>query len=62
MTHVLKPARSFKELAKNQHFGQTQASLAIAGETLLIRTQSQLLGIRAAKPAPKPTTSPGSEP
>jgi outer membrane protein assembly factor BamB len=48
-THVLKPGRSFKELAKNQHFGQTQASLAIANETLLIRTQSQLLGIRRVK-------------
>jgi outer membrane protein assembly factor BamB len=45
-TFVLKPGRTFAQIAANQHFGQTLASLAVAGDSLLIRTQSQLLCVR----------------
>lgn len=46
MTTVLRPGREFQELARNQHFGQTLASLAVAGDALLVRTQSQLFCLR----------------
>ncbi|WP_425614990.1 PQQ-binding-like beta-propeller repeat protein [Anatilimnocola sp. NA78] len=48
VTYVLQPGRKFVELATNSLFGQVQASPAIAGDALLIRTQSQLFCIRKA--------------
>lgn len=50
ITTVLKPGREYREIASNQLFGQTLASLAIAGDSLLIRTQSQLSCIRKSGP------------
>ncbi len=50
ITTVLKPGREYEEIARNQLFGQTLASLAIAGDSLLIRTQSQLSCIRKSGP------------
>jgi len=50
VTTVLKPGRDYEEIARNQLFGQTLASLAIAGDSLLIRTQSQLFCIRKSQP------------
>ena len=50
ITTVLKPGRKYEELARNQLFGQTLASLAISGDSLLIRTQSQLSCIRRPQP------------
>ncbi|MBC7856746.1 MAG: PQQ-binding-like beta-propeller repeat protein [Pirellulaceae bacterium] len=50
ITTVLKPGRAYEEIARNQLFGQTLASLAIAGDSLLIRTQSQLSCVRNAQP------------
>jgi outer membrane protein assembly factor BamB len=48
-TTVLKPGREYAEIARSQLFGQTLASLAIAGESLLIRTQSQLACVRKSQ-------------
>jgi outer membrane protein assembly factor BamB len=42
VTTVLRPGREYAELAKNQLFGQTYASLAISGQTLLIRADRTL--------------------
>jgi outer membrane protein assembly factor BamB len=50
ITSVLKPGRQYEEIAHNRLFGQTLASLAIAGDSLLIRTQSQLSCIRNSQP------------
>ena len=50
ITIVLMPGRAYEEVARNQLFGQTLASLAIAGDSLLIRTQSQLFCIRKSGP------------
>lgn len=49
-TTVLKPGRKYEEISRNQLFGQTLASLAISGDTILIRTQSQLSCIRNLAP------------
>ncbi len=48
VTTVLRPGREYQELAKNQLFGQTLASPAICGESLLIRADRTLYCIRAA--------------
>ena len=42
ITTVLRPGPEYHELARNQLFGQTMASLAIAGESILIRTAPTL--------------------
>jgi outer membrane protein assembly factor BamB len=42
MTTVLAPGAEYQELARNQLFGQTMASLAVAGEALLIRADRRL--------------------
>ena len=42
MTSVLRPGREYVELARNQLIGQTMASPAIAGRSLLIRTDRVL--------------------
>jgi len=47
---VLRPGREYRELAKNQLFGQTLASLAICGESLIIRADRTLYCIRSAAP------------
>ena len=44
-THVLSPGRTFRELAKNQLFGHTRASLAVYDKSLLLRTDTQLYRI-----------------
>ncbi len=46
-THVLAPGRTFRELAKNQLFGRTCASLAVYRESLLLRTDTQLYRLQA---------------
>ncbi|QDU30297.1 Serine/threonine-protein kinase AfsK [Anatilimnocola aggregata] len=46
VTYVLKPGRKFEEISTNHLFGQVQASPAIAGDSLLLRTQSQLFRLR----------------
>ncbi|WP_254512155.1 PQQ-binding-like beta-propeller repeat protein [Anatilimnocola floriformis] len=46
VTHVLRPGRKFESLATNQLFGQVQASPAMYGNALLIRTQSQLVCLK----------------
>ena len=50
ITTVLRPGREYQEIARNQLFGQTLASLAIAGDGLLVRTQSQLFCLRKQTP------------
>jgi outer membrane protein assembly factor BamB len=50
VTSVLKPGRQYEEIARNQLFGQTLASLAVFGDSILIRTQSQLSCIRNSQP------------
>ncbi|MFN0020593.1 MAG: PQQ-binding-like beta-propeller repeat protein [Pirellulaceae bacterium] len=50
VTSVLKPGRQFEEIARNQLFGQTLASLAVFEDSILIRTQSQLSCIRSSLP------------
>jgi outer membrane protein assembly factor BamB len=47
ITTVVKPGREYEELAKNQLFGQTMASLAVCGDGLLIRTSSHLYCVRS---------------
>jgi outer membrane protein assembly factor BamB len=54
VTTVLQAGREFKELARNQLFGQTQASIAVAGESLLIRADRVLYCIRSSSPSPQP--------
>jgi outer membrane protein assembly factor BamB len=46
ITTVLRTGREYHELAKNQLFGQTMASLAVCGDGLLIRTSSHLYCVR----------------
>jgi hypothetical protein len=46
VTIVLHPGREYQEIARNQVFGQTLASLAVCGDSLLLRTQSQLLCLK----------------
>lgn len=48
ITTVLRPGRTYAELAKNQLFGQTLASPAIWRDSLLIRADRTLYCIRAA--------------
>ena len=50
ITTVLRPGREYHELARNQLFGQTMASLAVAGESLLIRTAPVLYCVRKSSP------------
>jgi outer membrane protein assembly factor BamB len=50
-TIVLRPGRKYEELARNQLFGRTLASLAVAGEALLIRTDPLLYCLRNTDPA-----------
>lgn len=42
---VIRPGREFKEVGRNQLEGRTFASYAVAGPTLLIRTEKQLYRI-----------------
>lgn len=56
-TFVLKPGRFYQEIAQNQHFGQTLASLAIARDSLLVRTQTQLLCIRKSAASDHPAAT-----
>ncbi len=44
-TTVVLPGRKYHALARNQLFGQTFASIAVAGESLLIRNSSALMRI-----------------
>jgi len=46
ITTVLRPGPRYQELARNRLFGETKASMAVAGESLLIRTASALYCIR----------------
>jgi outer membrane protein assembly factor BamB len=50
LTTVLRPGREYAELARNQLFGQTLASLAICHEALLLRADRLLYCV--GKPAP----------
>ena len=52
MTTILRPGRHYQELSRNQHFGQTMASLAVCGEALLIRADRTLYCI--GKPVQQP--------
>jgi outer membrane protein assembly factor BamB len=45
---VLQAGRDFKLLATNPMGEVTMATPAVAGNTLIVRTQSQVVGIRAA--------------
>jgi len=45
MTTVLRPGREYQELSRNQLFGQTMASPAIAGSALLLRADRTLFRI-----------------
>jgi hypothetical protein len=44
---VITAGAEFHEVARNQLFGQTMASLAVSGESLLIRTDPVLYCVRA---------------
>lgn len=48
LCHVIRPGRTFQPLAQNQLPGRTLASLAVAGKSLLLRTDTHLyrLGVR----------------
>ena len=45
-TTVIRSGREYHHLAENQLFGQTLSSMAVAGESLLIRTSSTLYCVR----------------
>ncbi len=47
VTTVVRPGREYAELACNHLFGETMSSLAVAGDSLLIRTSSSLARVRA---------------
>ena len=47
-TTVIKPAQRFDKLAENQLDGRTLASMAIAGRSLLIRSDTHLYRIERA--------------
>jgi len=47
---VLAAGREYRELARNELFGQTRASLAVCGDALLIRTNPVLYCIRSRSP------------
>jgi outer membrane protein assembly factor BamB len=49
LTTVLEPGPDYVELAKNTTFGETKASLAFSGRSLLIRTDPVLYCIREAR-------------
>ena len=49
---VVRSGKQYEELARNQHFGQTLASLAVCGESLLIRADRMLYCI--GKPTQQP--------
>jgi hypothetical protein len=49
ITTVLRPGREFQLLAQNQLFGQTMASIAVAGQSLLIRTDPYLYCLRKSE-------------
>jgi hypothetical protein len=46
ITTVVRPGRVYQELARNRLFGQTMSSLAVTGESLLIRTAAALYCVR----------------
>ena len=50
LTTVLAAGREYRELARNELFGQTRASLAVCGDALLIRTHPVLYCIRSRSP------------
>jgi hypothetical protein len=45
ITTVLRLGREYQELARNELFGETQASIAISGQSLLIRADRTLYGV-----------------
>jgi outer membrane protein assembly factor BamB len=45
-TTVIEAGRTYREVARNQLFGQTRASLAVCGDSLLVRTSRVLYCIR----------------
>jgi hypothetical protein len=49
LTTVLRPGSSYTELAKNQTFGETLSSIAVAGDSLLLRTDPVLFRIRKSE-------------
>jgi hypothetical protein len=42
----VRPGEKYEELHQNQLFGQTMASLAVYGESLLVRTDPMLYCVR----------------
>lgn len=44
---VLRPGRTFDEVARNEIFGQTMASPAIANDSILLRTESHLYCLKS---------------
>lgn len=56
LTTVIQPGARYEELYQNQLFGRTLASLAIAGESLLIRTDNGLYCV--SKKAPQTLANP----
>lgn len=48
VTFVIRPRREYHELARNQLFGRTMASLAVAGDSLLLRSAGVLYCVRNA--------------
>ncbi len=52
VTYVVQPGDKYVELGRNETFGETQATPAITGDRLLIRTDPILYSIRAASPRP----------
>ena len=54
-TTVIQPGRRFRKLAENQLDGRTLASIAIAGQSILIRSATHLYRIQKAA-APKPAS------
>lgn len=49
LTTVVAPGAEYHELARNQLFGQTKASLAVCGQSLLIRTDPVLYCLGGSK-------------
>jgi outer membrane protein assembly factor BamB len=57
LTTVVRPGREYQEIAKNQVFGQTLASLAVNGEALLLRTDRALHCVGKTEQEGKPRQS-----
>jgi outer membrane protein assembly factor BamB len=50
ITTVLRPGSHYDELARNQHFGQTLASLSVCGHAILIRADRTLYCVGEPQP------------